>query len=120
MSGVANVGGRHGIKYPDTVMASLRSWLPGDVAPSVKTTAIIDHGGRIGVTLVGIDPRQEVKVSKLVSQMREGQITDLNRAPNAVISLRSHDSDGNAATRRWSYATSCAASGQQGFREVSF
>jgi lipoprotein-releasing system permease protein len=85
MSGVANVGGRHGIKYPDTVMASLRSWLPGDVAPSVKTTAIIDHGGRIGVTLVGIDPRQEVKVSKLVSQMREGQITDLNRAPNAVI-----------------------------------
>ena len=86
MSDVANVGGRRGIKYPDSVMASLRSWLPGDVAPSVKTTAIIDHGGgRIGITLVGIDPRQEVKVSKLVSQMREGQITDLNRAPNAVI-----------------------------------
>src|SRR5215475_13286067 len=86
MSNVANVGGRHGIKYPDTVMASLRSWLPGDVAPSVKTTAIIDHGGgRIGVTLVGIDPRQEVKVSKLVSQMREGKIGDLSRAPNAII-----------------------------------
>src|ERR1700756_314361 len=85
MSGVANVGGRHGIKYPDTVMASLRSWIPGDVAPSVKTTAIIDHGGRIGVTLVGIDPRQEIKVSKLASQMREGQITDLSRAPNAII-----------------------------------
>jgi lipoprotein-releasing system permease protein len=86
MSGVANVGGRRGIKYPETVMASLRSWLPGDVAPSAKTTAIIDHGGgRIGVTLVGIDPRQEVRVSKLVSQMREGQITDLNRAPNAII-----------------------------------
>src|SRR5215467_13516183 len=74
MSGVANVGGRRGIKYPDTVTASLRSWLPGDVAPSVKTTAIIDHGGgRTGIALVGIDPRQEIKVSKLVSQMREGQ-----------------------------------------------
>src|SRR6516162_7974558 len=72
MSSVANVGGRRGIKYPDTVMTSLRSWLPGDVAPSVKTTAIID-------------PRQEVRVSKLVSQMREGQITDLNRSPNAII-----------------------------------
>jgi lipoprotein-releasing system permease protein len=86
MSGVANVGSRPGIKYPETAMASLRSWLPGDVAPQVKTTAIVDHGGgRVGVTLVGIDPRQEVRVSKLATQMREGQITDLNRAPNAVI-----------------------------------
>jgi lipoprotein-releasing system permease protein len=86
MSGVANVGSRPGIKYPETAMASLRSWIPGDVAPQVKTTAIVDHGGgRIGVTLVGIDPRQEIRVSKLATQMREGQITDLNRAPNAVI-----------------------------------
>jgi lipoprotein-releasing system permease protein len=86
MSDVANLGSRPGIKYPETVMASLRSWLPGDVAPSARTTAIIDHGGgRIGVTLVGIDPRLEVKVSKLASQMREGQLGDLSRAPNAII-----------------------------------
>jgi lipoprotein-releasing system permease protein len=85
MSNVANVNNRPGIKTPESVMASLRSWIPGDVAPSVKTTAIIDHGGRIGITLVGIDPRQEVKVSKLPSQMREGQISDLQRAPNAII-----------------------------------
>jgi lipoprotein-releasing system permease protein len=85
MSNVANVNNRPGIKYPESVMASLRSWIPGDVAPSVKTTAIIDHGGRIGVTLVGIDPRQEVRVSKLVSQMREGQIGDLSHALNAII-----------------------------------
>jgi lipoprotein-releasing system permease protein len=86
MSGVANVGSRPGIKNPESVMASLRSWISGDVAPQVKTTAIIDHGGgRIGLTLVGIDPRQEIRVSKLVTQMREGQITDLNRAPNAII-----------------------------------
>ena len=83
MSDIANVGNRPGIKYPESVMASLRSWLPGDVAPSVKTTAIIDHGGaRIGITLVGIDPQQEIKVSKLASQMREGKIDDLLRAPN--------------------------------------
>jgi lipoprotein-releasing system permease protein len=86
MSGVANVGSRPGIRYPETAMASLRSWIPGDVAPQVKTTAIIDHGGgRIGVTLLGIDPRQEIRVSKLATQMREGEITDLNRAPNAII-----------------------------------
>ena len=85
MSNVANVNNRPGIRYPESVMSSLRAWIPGDVAPSVKTTAIIDHGGRIGITLVGIDPRQEVKVSKLPAQMREGQVSDLQRAPNAII-----------------------------------
>jgi lipoprotein-releasing system permease protein len=86
MSNVANVNSRPGIRYPESVMASLRSWIPGDVTPSVRATAIIDHGGgRIGITLVGIDPRQEVHVSKLPSQMREGQISDLTRAPNGII-----------------------------------
>ncbi len=86
MSNVANVNNRPGIRYPQSVMASLESWIPGDVTPSVRTTAIIDHGGgRIGITLVGIDPRQEVRVSKLASQMREGRISDLARAPNGII-----------------------------------
>src|SRR5258708_21314611 len=86
MSNVANVNPRPGIRYPDAVMASLKSWLPGDVAPSARTTAIIDHGGgRIGVTLTGIDPRFEVHVSKLASQMREGQLSDLSKAANGII-----------------------------------
>src|SRR3974390_80152 len=54
MSNVANVNNRPGIKSPESVMASLRSWLPGDVAPSVKTTAIIDHGGPVGIKLGGV------------------------------------------------------------------
>src|SRR3984893_2181087 len=86
MSNVANVNRRPGIRYPDTVMASLRSRLPGDVPPSVMTTAIVDHGGgRVGVTLTGIDPRLEVRVSKLASQMREGKLTDLSKAANGII-----------------------------------
>ena len=52
----------------------------------MKTTAIINHGGaRIGITLSGIDPRREVHVSKLASQMREGKLDDLLRAPNGII-----------------------------------
>jgi lipoprotein-releasing system permease protein len=71
MSDIANVGKRPGIKYPESVMSSLRSWIPGDVAPSAKSTAIINHGGaRIGISLTGIDPRREVHVSKLATQMR--------------------------------------------------
>jgi lipoprotein-releasing system permease protein len=86
MSNVANVNRRPGIRYPDAIMASLRSWLPGDVAPSVKTTAIVNHGeARVGVSLVGIDPRLEVRVSKLATQMREGQLTDLSKAANGII-----------------------------------
>jgi lipoprotein-releasing system permease protein len=86
MSNVPNINRRPGIKYPDSIIASLRSWLPGDVAPSVKTTAIVDHGGgKVGVTLTGIDPRVEVHVSKLASQMREGQLADLSRAANGII-----------------------------------
>jgi len=85
MSNVANVNRRPGIRYPDAIMTSLRSWLPGDVAPSVKTTAIVDHGGRVGVTLTGIDPRLEVRVSKLASQMLEGKLTDLSKAANGII-----------------------------------
>src|SRR6516164_8754687 len=52
---------------------------------AVQMSSVANVGGRIGITLVGIDPRQEVRVSKLVSQMREGQITDLNHSPNAII-----------------------------------
>ena len=86
MSDIANVGRRPGIKYPESVMSSLRSWIPGDVAPSVRTTAIINHGGaRIGITLTGIDPRRELQVSKLAAQMREGKLDDLSRASNGVI-----------------------------------
>lgn len=86
MTNVANINKRPGIRYPESVMASLRSWLPGDVAPSVKTTTIVDHdGGRVGVTLSGIDPRLEVRVSKLASQMHEGQLSDLSKAANGII-----------------------------------
>jgi lipoprotein-releasing system permease protein len=85
MSNVANVNKRPGIKYPETIMTSLRSWLPGEVAPQVRTTAILDHSGaRVGVTLTGIDPRLEVRVSKLASQMREGQLGDLSKAANGI------------------------------------
>jgi lipoprotein-releasing system permease protein len=74
------------IKNPKDVMEQLRSWLPGAVAPSVKTTVILHTGQEsVGVTLVGIDPRFEQDVSKLPSQMQSGQITDLYKGTNALL-----------------------------------
>ena len=112
MSNVANVNRRPGIRYPDAIMASLRSWLPGDVAPSVKTTAIVNHGeARVGVSLVGIDPRLEVRVSKLATQMREGQLTDLSKAANG----NHHRRGAGAETRRekWQYGSARGGEGTQ-------
>ena len=86
LSNAPNVNRRAGIKTPDAVVASVESWLPGAVAASVKANAIVSQGpARVGVTLTGIDPRTEARVSKLATQMREGQLSDLSRATNSII-----------------------------------
>jgi lipoprotein-releasing system permease protein len=41
--------------------------------------------GRVGVTVMGIDPREEEGVSRLASQMRSGQLNDLYKASNGII-----------------------------------
>ena len=77
---------RAGIRYPNAVVSSIESWLPGAVAPTVKTTAIVsNHDSRIGVTLMGIDPSLEFKVSKLPAQMVQGRLNDLSKVSNGVI-----------------------------------
>src|SRR5258708_12454808 len=43
MSNVTNLNNRPGIKYPESVMASLRSWLPAEVTPSLRTTPTTHH-----------------------------------------------------------------------------
>ena len=65
-------------KYPESVMSSLRSGIPGDVAPS-GTTAIINYGDRL-FNLDRHRSRRETNVSKLAAQMREGKLDDLSRA----------------------------------------
>ncbi len=77
---------RPGISNANLALKSLRSWLPGEIAPAVKITAMINSGGAdFGVTVTGIDPNQEERVSKLASQMRVGTMHDLSRGANAVI-----------------------------------
>jgi lipoprotein-releasing system permease protein len=77
---------RRGVKNPLAIMASLESWVPGSVAPSTKTQAIIRYAARdVGASLIGIDPRREPKVSMLATQMRNGTLASLYRATNAII-----------------------------------
>ena len=77
---------RRGIKNPLALMSAIDSWIPGSVAPSVATKALIRSGGRdLAVTIIGIDPRRESAVSKLESQMKAGRLDSLYKASNAII-----------------------------------
>lgn len=77
---------RRGIKNPQATLASLESWLPGAVAPSVQSQVILRYAGRdTAASLAGIDPRREPRVSQLADQMKQGTLTDLYRASSAVI-----------------------------------
>jgi lipoprotein-releasing system permease protein len=68
------------------IMAALEAWVPGAVAPSVKTEALLRYAGRdVGASVLGIDPHREPKVSALATQMRQGTLASLYRASNAVI-----------------------------------
>jgi lipoprotein-releasing system permease protein len=77
---------RRGIKNPMATVASLESWVPGAVAPSVQTKGILRYASRdVAASIVGIDPHREPKVSALVKQMRQGTLASLYRANNAMI-----------------------------------
>ncbi len=77
---------RKGIKNPLAIVASLESWLPGAVTPSVQSKGILRYASReVAVTITGIDPHRESRVSLLVTQMRQGALTSLFRTSNAII-----------------------------------
>jgi lipoprotein-releasing system permease protein len=77
---------RKGIKNPLATMASLEAWLPGAVAPSVQTKGILRYASRdVPVSITGVDPEREPKVSQLATQMRQGRLISLYRTSNAMI-----------------------------------
>lgn len=86
MSGLTTQALRPGIKNPYAIIADLDQWVPGAVAPSVQSKAIVRYAGRdTAVSVTGIDPRREVAVSKLATQIRQGTLENLYKASNAII-----------------------------------
>jgi lipoprotein-releasing system permease protein len=77
---------RKGIKNPMAIMAAMSAWVPGAVAPSTKTQAILRYAGRdFAASVTGIDPHREGRVSALPTQMRKGTLASLFTAGNAII-----------------------------------
>jgi lipoprotein-releasing system permease protein len=84
--GLAPEARRKGIKNPLALVTALEAWLPGAVAPSVQTRAILRYAGRdLPVTVTGIDPQREPRVSQLATQMRQGSLASLYRTSYAMI-----------------------------------
>jgi lipoprotein-releasing system permease protein len=77
---------RPGIKNPYAIIAALEGWLAGAVAPSVQAKAVIRYAGRdTAASITGIDPKREVRVSKLATQMRVGSLDALYKSSNAIV-----------------------------------
>ncbi|MEL6962069.1 MAG: ABC transporter permease, partial [Pseudomonadota bacterium] len=85
-SGLRTPVTRPGIKNPYAIIAALESQALGSVAPSVEARAVIRYAGRdTAANVTGIDPRRELYVSKLPTQIREGSIESLYSSSNAII-----------------------------------
>lgn len=77
---------RPGIKNPMATIASLQSWVPGALTPSVQSKAVLRFAGRnLTISVIGIDPRTEGEVSNLATHMRQGTLASLYRASNAIL-----------------------------------
>jgi lipoprotein-releasing system permease protein len=84
--GLTTAAIRPGIKNPYALIASIESWVPGAVAPSVQSKAILRFAGRdTAASVIGIDPRREPNVSRLATQIVSGSLSDLYKAQNAII-----------------------------------
>ena len=77
---------RPGIKNPMATIASLKTWVPGALTPSVQSKAVLRFAGRnLTTSIIGIDPRTEADVSNLATHMRQGTLTSLYRSSNAIL-----------------------------------
>jgi lipoprotein-releasing system permease protein len=77
---------RPGIKNPLATIASLQTWVPGALTPSVQSKAVLRFAGRdLTISIIGIDPRTEADVSNLATHMRQGTLRSLYSASNAIL-----------------------------------
>ncbi|MEY4591653.1 MAG: hypothetical protein RIR18_548 [Pseudomonadota bacterium] len=74
-----------GIRNAQEIMASFVG-SPYAVAPTLRTQAFFRYGAReIAATMVGIDPKLEVKVTQLAQDIIAGRIEALNTTANGII-----------------------------------
>ena len=77
---------RRGILNPAAAAASLRAWVPGRMAQSLRTQGVVRYAGRdVGVSIVGIDPEIEAAVSSVAGDFVEGGFDALRSGGNNIV-----------------------------------
>jgi lipoprotein-releasing system permease protein len=85
-SGLRTPVTRPGIRNPYAIISGVETWLDGAIAPSVASRAVIRFAARdTAANVTGVDPRREVFVSKLATQIRQGTLESLYKSSNAII-----------------------------------
>lgn len=75
-----------GIRNPTEALASLRDWVDGDIAQRLTGQAVLRYSGQdIGMTLIGVRPKQELLVSNIGEDIREGAFEDLGTTSNGLV-----------------------------------
>lgn len=82
-----------GILNPVATIAALEGWVPGIISAGLNVQGVARYGGtERGVSVVGIEPPDEVRVSTIADDMTWGSLQDLNAtAFSAVIGERLAD-----------------------------
>jgi lipoprotein-releasing system permease protein len=77
---------RRGILNPAAAFASLRSWVPGRMAQSLRTQGVVRYAGRdVGVSIIGIEPEIEATVSSVAGDFIEGSFDALQAGGNNIV-----------------------------------
>jgi lipoprotein-releasing system permease protein len=84
--GLRPVDDRRGIRNATAAQAALEAWVPGEMAAGLRTQALVRYSGReAGVSLLGIDPGREARVSSVARDFVAGSFASLEAGGNNVI-----------------------------------
>jgi lipoprotein-releasing system permease protein len=77
---------QRGIRNPTAALAGLRSWVPGLATPSLSTQGVVRYAGRdAAVSIIGVEPASEARVSSLGEDFKEGDFAALASGGNNII-----------------------------------
>lgn len=86
ISGLKPLRERRGIKDARAAIASLETRPGIAVAPVLSGPLILSYGAKdLSISVVGIDPEREVRVTTLANDMVEGSLSLLRTNPNGIV-----------------------------------
>ncbi len=75
-----------GILNPTAALAALEGWVPGAISAGLNIQGVARYGGtERGVSVVGVNPGDEVKVSSIADDMTWGRLDDLEGTAFSVV-----------------------------------